>query len=161
VSKSERFFNPKSLVRIARAVEWEPELEYDKSGSSNQAYYMEAMGLLWEHWLVGESFPEFVDLALAAGKEDIPKALQLLCQQFPGKLAQVVGWWKGVFGRRRVGSLFFPVGVNPWGEPGAEAPPPSSIEDRIFLVVDQLVTDLKQILAEEDEIGKGSDRHVR
>lgn len=153
MSKSEKFFNPSSLLRIARAVEWEPNLEYDAKGSSNQAAYMEAIAELYRKWLTDETFPEFVEVASAIGREDWMKAFQLTIENIPQKVAQFVGWWRGALEWRRGAARTRGLFGFPWGGPETVPVVTATMEDRIFLVVDQLVRSLREIVYEEETNG--------
>jgi len=152
MSRSERFFTPRSLYRVASHVEWESDLVFYNDGSSNQSKYMRTIGFLLSQWLTDETLVFAIEQAAAVESEDWSDAVQRALEHLPRILEQCIGFWRGVFRIRRR-SLFSPI---PWT--GYPTPPPapsssSSIEDELYLFVDSLLRQVRDLMPEEEEYG--------
>lgn len=147
MSRRERFFNSSSLLRIAKHVEWEPDLEKYPDGTTNQGRFMEAIGLLYGEWLSMEQLPEAVAQARDVLADDWVAAFQHVIEKIPAKVEQVVGFWSGLLRLRKERSLFGPL-IGP--EDIGQLPEGlSDIEDRTWLICDALISQLRSILREE------------
>jgi len=110
----ERFFTPRSLERVAEAVEWEDVLYWYKDGTSNQSRYMAAMAVLWERWMRGWAIPDFGEALRSADSGNFVEALTRVLNSLEERISQLVGfyqglWWsvnRGVYSAGRA-----------WGEP--------------------------------------------
>lgn len=98
MSKDSAFFNPQSLLRVARAVEWEPDLVAYKNGTSNQGCYMNALASLYGQWLSGDTIPWFLDQATRIEAKDWSGAIEAVIDRIPLQVNQLVGWWTGFAG---------------------------------------------------------------
>lgn len=147
MSRSEKFFNPKALVRIARAVEW-PGLEVYKDGSTTQGRYMEAIAVLYRNWFLGYSLDDAVEVAKAAIARDWSAGFRHVVEEIPSKIAQVVGFWSGLRGkyagaRARASSL-------PRAYTGGPVLDSSTIEREVWIACDYLIAQLRIELPQED-----------
>lgn len=147
MSAGEKFFNSKSLVRICSSVEWETTLADFPDGSTNQGRYMEALAILYGNWLRYEQFPEAVATASDVMARDWVSAFRRVVEELPQKIAQFVGWWRGMGGALTKESLFRQ-SRNLWtGEPTGSIQDP--VQDQLFRIIGQLVVSLSTIIEEE------------
>jgi len=93
----ERLFTPKSLARVAEAVEWEDELIVYPDGSNNQERYMKAMAILWERWMRGWSIPDFASSFLAAGNLTLATRFSEILDTMAERIAQLKGFYEGLW----------------------------------------------------------------
>jgi uncharacterized membrane protein YccC len=150
MSSGEKFFNAKSLVRIAHAVEW-PDLELYKDGTSTQGRFMEAIALLYRQWFIGSSLPDAVDVAKDFLAKDWASAFRHTLEELPSKLTQVMGFYRGL-GGKYAGRTAAAGGIL---RASTTLPPAdsSSIESEVYWACDSLIKQLREILAEEETNG--------
>jgi hypothetical protein len=107
---------------------------------------MEALAILYRRWITEENLPSFVAMASAASARDFVKGFRDVVQELPQKLAQIVGFYKGVLGRGIVARPTTSPGTVPGPSPGVV--PVSSIEREIFLACEEVIGELRKILRE-------------
>lgn len=145
----ERLFSPKSLERVARAVEWEDVVIVYKDGTTNQQRYMQTIAELYERWFRGWSFPDFADALQNVAAGNFLDAFLQVVQGLPARISQLKGFYQGLW-----------TGANPHRGRAFIWPPmpaPSSFTklEVALIAIDSLLTELRLIVAEEEEEGEG------
>lgn len=147
MSRREELFSPGSLLRVVRAVEWEPELELYRDGSSNQERYMEALSTLYGRWIRDESLQDLVDFAGPLARKEWFDALKELVSELPQKARQIVGFWRGMGG-----SLAAPKLASRGQSLFAATPAPVSLERQVYYLAEWLAVQLASIVDEAREV---------
>jgi len=141
----ERLFSPKSLARVANAVEWEDTLVWYKDGSTNQEQFMKALSILWERWMREWSLPDFAQLAQYVMDKQWTDAFVHLVRGIPQRIQQLKGFYEGLW-----------AGANPewrasfWFPPGV-LPAPVTQEDRVKGALAAMIQELTVMFTIEEE----------
>lgn len=93
----EKFFSPKSLARVANAVEWEDRLQVYTDGTTNHSCYLEALAILWERWIREYTLSDFSDMIVDAWRGDFAEGFKRVCEEIPAKLEQLLGFYRGLW----------------------------------------------------------------
>lgn len=147
MSHGERFFSPASMLRVVRAVEWEPELEFYRDGTSNQGRFMEALAMLWGRWIKDESLSDLVDLAEPVVKEEWIDALAEIILELPQKARQIVGFWRGMGGSLAAPKLAAG-GLSLFGKASVGL----DLRRRVYFLGQQVAVELASIVDEAREV---------
>lgn len=145
----ERLFSPKSLARVAEAVEWEDVLQVYKDGSTNQAEFMRALGILWERWMRGWSIPDFANAIQAVQAGRWVDQFERIVQTLENRVSQLVGFYQGLW-----------AGANPgWGRFfGWQIPsviPPVDEEERARKILESFLRFLVELQPFNGKEGEG------
>lgn len=142
MSRGEILFSPKSLHRVALAVEWEDELELYKDGSTNQGHFMAAMAVLWERWMRGWSIPDFSQALTDARAGGFVDGVKRICSSLPERIAQLKGFYEGLWGSvnppRKKGA--FEPSLDPYDWSSGEGQARAAIQ-RMFRALSSIVTE--------------------
>lgn len=139
----EDFFTPRSLARVANAVEWEDVLVEYKDGSTNFSCYTQAMAILWERWMREFTLDDFREAVTNVRGGNFVQEFQRMCEALPGRIAVLRGFWEGLW-----------YGANPGRKPPPRgrwmpALPSYSAEEHAMVIIDKLLRDLAQIVTDE------------
>lgn len=93
----EKFFSPKSLARVANAVEWEDRVQVYTDGTTNHSCYIEALAILWERWIREYSLSDFLDMLVDAWRGDFAEGFKRVAEEIPAKLEQLLGFYRGLW----------------------------------------------------------------
>jgi hypothetical protein len=107
---------------------------------------MEALAILYGRWLREASIPDFLAMAQAAAAKDFAKGFSHVMQELPEKVAQVVGFYKGILRRKTLARTTGSVSTGGEASPGGAQL--SSIESEVFLVCEEVILQLRKILRE-------------
>lgn len=127
MSNAERFFTPKSLARVAEAVEWEEVVAFYKDGTSNQSEYMRAMAILWERWMREWAIGDFAQSIHDVGSREYVTLLVRLLDTVETRVQQLVGFFQGLWaganpGWSKKGIFTWTPQAQPWdGDSAARA----------------------------------------
>lgn len=142
-------FTPKSLARVAEAVDWEETLVVYKDGTTNMQQYMRAMAILYERWMRGWSIPDFAEQVRNAGANNWVEGLGRIYNSLQERVGQLVGFYEGLWR-----------GANPgwharWGWNLPAVMPAADPESGMLTRLGQFIRELHQVtdLEREEEEG--------
>lgn len=93
----EILFSPRSLCRVAGAVEWEDVLTWYNDGSTNQSQFMSAMAIMQERWIRGWSFPDFGEAVRNVAAGEFVRELERILSTWKERISQLVGFYQGLW----------------------------------------------------------------
>ena len=98
MSRKNRYFNPRSLRRVATAVEWEDDLHFYVDGTTNQEMYLASVALLWERWVRGWSLPDLLSaLADSRSRQGFAEGVKRIIDTIPERVMQLRGFYEGLW----------------------------------------------------------------
>lgn len=105
-------FSPKSLARVAEAVDWEEVVAFYKDGTSNQSEYMKAMAILWERWMREWAIGDFAQSISDVGSRKYVELLVRLLDSVETRVQMLVGFFQGLWAGANPG--WYRKGIFTW-----------------------------------------------